>query len=276
MKTPTLHVGRAVLAGPVTLFPIWAEVNPVRGLLTGADASVDITELDGQSVVNRLSVYNPGPRPVLLLEGELMEGGWQTRACVRDEIVSPGTRREIEVVCVEEHRWSGTARHERRARRTTRGVQSALRSPELDRQGRVWNGVRHFESTTGPTGTGSLADHLDRVGPLRLPRPVRGQNGVIVGVAGQPVALELFGSTPALRAHLPGILAAAQLEATLGGPAAPVPGRRARRFAARIGAMTWEPDVSEVGTAWTASGEHVSLRALTAGSGLAHVSAVTA
>lgn len=213
---------------------------------------------------------------MLLLEGELLEGGNQTRACVRDVIVAPGSQVDIEVVCVEQYRWSHDGPHGRRARRATITVQKAMWTDGHDRQGDVWDGVRRYETVTGPTGSGSLADHLDRVMTPILPRLLAGQNGVIVGVAGQPVALELFGSRAALQAHLSGIVDAAFLEAALGGPPQPVPARRARRFAARLEALDWQPEATEVGAAWAARTDRVSLRALTAGTGLAHVSAVMA
>ena len=64
-----------------------------------------------------------------------------------------------------------------------------------------------------------------------------GQTGVIVGVGGWPVALELFGSRTALVEHLPGIVEAAHLDAMLATVHAEVPSRRARRFAAALSGM---------------------------------------
>jgi hypothetical protein len=136
--------------------------------------------------------------------------------------------------------------------------------------------VRRFETVTGPTASGSLADHLDRVTTPILPRLLDGQNGLIIGVAGRPVALELFGSRTGLKAHLSGIVDAALLEAALRGPPERVPARRARRFARAVQAMDWQLTVAEAGAAWEARTDKVTLRALTADSALAHVSAVMA
>ena len=75
---PDLHVGHGAAAGPVTVFPVWADAVPLRGIATGTAARVDVSELPDGADVQRLSVTNLGSTPALLLEGELLEGGWQT------------------------------------------------------------------------------------------------------------------------------------------------------------------------------------------------------
>jgi hypothetical protein len=103
----------------------------------------------------------------------------------------------------------------------------------------VWESVARYESAIAATATGSLVDHLDRLDstqpPIRV-RPVAGQRGVLLGVGGQPLTVDLFGSAGALRAHLPALIRAARLDAALVPPhlRQPVPGRRARRMARRL------------------------------------------
>ena len=274
-KTPALHVGRAIEVGAVTLFPVWTDAPGVRGVQTGTAASVAVTELVDGATVGALVVENLGAKPVLLLEGELLEGGWQTRVLVRDVILAPRETRAVEVACVEQNRWAGATVHDRRGRSATNSVKAALRT--TDRQARVWDDVRRFEAALGVTATSSLADHLDRVPPAVVPRPLPGQSGVIVGVAGQPIALELFGSRSALAAQLPGIVEAATLEAMMHPRAERVPARRVRRFAQAVERIDWQPEVGDgAGQAWSAQSERATLRALTVpGGGIAHVCAVT-
>ena len=235
---PDLHVGRGITLGQITVFPVWTDADALRDVATGTAARIDVTELRGGAQVPHLTVANLGPRPALLLEGELLEGGRQTRALAYDLLIAPGTSAVVEVACVEHGRWHGTGGHARRARRVSASVQHRVRGDERGRQQEVWDSVARFDRATGPTVSGSFADHLDR-----LPRDeaavrvLPGQTGVIIGVAGWPVALELFGSRPALIAHLPGILDAARLDARLAGHAGPVPGRRARRFGAALSAL---------------------------------------
>ena len=138
--------------------------------------------------------------------------------------------------------------------------------------------MARFEEATGPTASGSFADHLDRLAPEDAAvRVLPGQTGVITGVAGWPVALELFGSPSALSAHLPGILDAARLDALLAGHAEPVPGRRARRLAAALSALPLEsaPVHAGDGHAVTATGAHLAARGIAVPDGiLAHLSAL--
>jgi len=275
---PDLHVGHGAAAGLVTVFPVWADAVPLRGVTTGTAACVDVSELPGGADEQRLSVTNLGSRPALLLEGELLEGGWQTRALACDLLIAPKDSAVVEVACVEQGRWHGASGHARRARRVSGSVQHRLRGDGDGRQHDVWDSVARFEQATGPTASGSFADHLDRLAPRDAAvRVLPGQTGVITGVAGWPVALELFGSPSALSAHLPGILDAARLDALLGGHAEPVPGRRARRFAAALSALPLEPAPVHAGDgrAVTAGGAHLAVRGIAVSDGiLAHLSAL--
>ena len=275
---PDLHVGHGAAAGPLTVFPVWADAVPLRGVTTGTAARVDVSELPDSADVQRLSVTNLGSRPALLLEGELLEGGWQTRALACDLLIAPKASAVVDVACVEHGRWHGATGHARRARRVSGSVQHRLRSRETSRQHEVWDSVARFEQATGPTASGSFADHLDRLAPEDAAVGVLpGQTGVITGVAGWPVALELFGSPSALSAHLPGILDAARLDALLAGHAEPVPGRRARRLAAALGALPLEPAPVHAGDghALTAGGAHLAARGIAVADGiLAHLSAL--
>jgi hypothetical protein len=275
---PDLHVGHGAAAGPVTVFPVWADAIPLRGVTTGTVARVDVSELPDGADVQRLSVTNLGSRPALLLEGELLEGGWQTRALACDLLIAPKDSAVVDVVCVEHGRWHGPTGHARRARRVSGSVQHRLRGREARRQHEVWDSVARFEQTTGPTASGSFADHLDRLAPEDAAvRVLPGQTGVITGLAGWPVALELFGSPSALGAHLPGILDAARLDALLAGHAEPVPGRRARRFATALSALPLEsaPVHAGDGHPVTAGGAHLAARGIAVPDGiLAHLSAL--
>jgi len=128
---PDLHVGHGAATGAVTVFPVWADVVPLRGVTTGAAARVDVSELPDGSDVQRLSVTNLGSRPALLLEGELLEGGWQARALACDLLLAPKDSAVADVACVEHGRWHGATGHARRARRVSGSVQHRLRAAAI-------------------------------------------------------------------------------------------------------------------------------------------------
>lgn len=92
MMVPQVHVGCGVYAGGVTVFPVWTAVRGVRGLDTGVRAQVGAAERAGSPVVGELVLTNEGLRPALLLEGELLEGGWQHRVVVQDLVLAPRPR----------------------------------------------------------------------------------------------------------------------------------------------------------------------------------------
>lgn len=55
--------------------------------------------------VNRLVVANKGKAPVFIHAGDIVKGGQQDRTVSMDVVVLPGTRKRIEVFCVESGRW---------------------------------------------------------------------------------------------------------------------------------------------------------------------------
>ena len=60
MRIPELHVGRGTMTGPVTIFPVWADTSPLRGVDTGSRADVRVGELGAGAQVSHLTVTNLG------------------------------------------------------------------------------------------------------------------------------------------------------------------------------------------------------------------------
>ena len=94
---PDLHVGHGITAAPVTMFPVWADALQLRNVVTGTAARVSVTELPDGAAIPHLTVTNLGPKPALLLEGELLEGGLQTRALAFDLLIAPRTSAVVDV-----------------------------------------------------------------------------------------------------------------------------------------------------------------------------------
>lgn len=238
MEVPPLHVGAGHYRDGLTVFPVWTPAPGARGLVTGSAARVTVSERAGSATVGELVLHNADPRPALLLDGELLEGGMQHRTLLQDVLLEGHSAHVVPVACVEAGRWDGPDGHGRRARRASAGVRASFDRDENERQGAVWDRVARYAPAFGASPTGSLLDHLD--GAARDEQaPVEvlpGQRGVLLGVGGRALVLELFGSTAALRAHLPALLMAARLDAALVPPqhVGPVPGHRARQMAAGL------------------------------------------
>src|SRR3978361_1736930 len=90
LSTTRLHVGQGTTRGPLTVFPVWTDAPSLGSAhLTGSDAPVDVAERAGSPTVDQLVVTNRGDRPVLLLAGELLEGGMQHRALTATTLLAP-------------------------------------------------------------------------------------------------------------------------------------------------------------------------------------------
>jgi hypothetical protein len=216
----------------MTVFPIWGTQGG-KGRFSMNARHLEVAEHEGGPQVGSLVVGNPGDQPVLVMEGQLFEGGWQHRMAVKPILIGVHQRVAVEVACVEAGRWSGAQRQHSRGRRATPYVANATKQVDGDVQGEVWRRVD--ERTMGTVNeTKSLVNHLDASGRLArgtFPRH-DGQIGVLIGIAGQPFVAEVFDSPSALRRQFDEIVTAAWLDAA-GLPDLPTPGRRARRFIER-------------------------------------------
>lgn len=256
MKVSQLHVGAGTALGPLTVFPVWTGGAGELGISTGTHANVAVTELASGPQVPRLTVTNNGSRPALLLEGELLEGGQQHRTCARDVVLGPGETRDIDTYCVEAGRWEGIHSHRRQVRRAPLNVRAELATRltdpgGIDRQGRIWNRVARFDAALGRSATSSLLEHLDRftAEPRKdrrfsandAPAPLEGQRGVVIGLGTQPLLLEVFGTHTLFRRHYRQLVESALLDLELLPlhvmASGPMPGQRARDFAAAVHAL---------------------------------------
>jgi len=258
VKLLDLHLGRPLVRDGLTLFPVWNGAAVTRRGYELHSQHLAVAERAGQPVVSELVVTNNGARPLVVLAGELLEGGQQHRLAARSTIVERGEAAVLDVRCVEEGRWSGDHTHRRSGRVAPvsgRGAADQLA---------VWNHVRHYEQTYGATATHSVLDATTApdAAARRLVadlRPLAFQCGVLVGIGGQPLLLDVFDSPRTLTAVWRDLLLSAALDA-VAAPPVPTPGRRARRFLERLATVPLEPQSGS--TATILSSDHVRLEAL--------------
>jgi len=217
------------------VFPVWGEYSGARGYSVDARAGT-VVEQPGPTV-STLAATNQEARPLLMLEGQLLEGGWQNRVLARSVLVPAGQSMDLDVFCVEAGRWGGSNGHQWHERRASLRVRGAFRSRQ-NQQGEVWRRVGEYDARYGANETASFVEHARRaVGDVeRLIQglqPLPGQVGVVLGIAGQPVLAEVFDSPATLSRQFRSLLRAAALDA-LGEPEVVTPSRRARRFVDRL------------------------------------------
>lgn len=259
-----LHVGSGTVRGALTVFPVWSEQDAARGYGVNAGQLL-VAEKPGPAV-STLTATNQGSKPALLLEGQLLEGGWQNRVIGRSVLVPAGGSLALDVFCVEGGRWGGGAGHRSNGRRASLRVRSALRSDQ-DQQGEVWRRVAEYDARYGANDTASFVEHTRRaegdvehlVAGLR---PFPGQVGVVLGIAGQPVLAEVFDSPATLAAQFPSLMDAAALDA-VGQPEEVTPSRRARRFVDRLSRVQRTAIApAGVGTTVVGGDDHATVSAL--------------
>ncbi len=70
-----------------------------------------VTERDGQARLEEVQVYNGTSRSVLILEGELLEGGFQDRIVSSSILLPQQSACIVPTVCSEEGRFEGQDVH---------------------------------------------------------------------------------------------------------------------------------------------------------------------
>jgi hypothetical protein len=260
MELLDLHLGRPLVRGGLTLFPVW---NSAAVAARGYDlrsSRLSVSEHADLPVVEQLVVRNAGDRPALVLEGELLEGGQQHRLAARSALVGARQAHVLDVRCVEEGRWHGAGSHLRAGRRAPLTVRAGRDQSE------VWQRVRSMEQRYDASGTHSLLDATRRAegragASVAGLRPLPFTCGVLVGIAGQPAVLEVFDSPRSFAHAWDGLVRSVALEALTATPV-PTPGRRARRFLDRLPQVSVDRTAAGVGTGLHGETAYARLAAL--------------
>ena len=294
IQLPTLHLGRGAQTGPLTVFPIWtdAPVSSHRPYTTTLRGDGAVTEVPGGPRVDNLVVTQPGPKPLLMLEGALLGGGWQHRVLTHDVLIATNRSTPIDVRCVESGRWHGDTAQSAERQIAPLAVRGALRgirpdghptrdagNPERADQQDVWRRVWTYERRFGASATSSLVEVQRRQresleGIVGQVRPLVGQRGVLIGVAGHPVLLEVFDHPRTLAELLPSIVASVAMDA-IGLPYAPTSNGRARRFVERLQRTRLEAFKREPGFTNRAAGDDVvQVQSTDIGRALVHAAAL--
>lgn len=239
IRIPHLDVGSGRGRGALTLFPIWVDAPSIPSVKWSA-GDLGVGELPTGPSVGSLLVVNRSSRPTLLVEGDLLAGGMQHRMAASKTLLAPRAESPVDVLCVEHWRWSGERAHRSTGGRASYAVrQGSLAASDIApgrAQFEVWNRVGRYDRELDASPTSSMLDHLDAVEEEPI-RRMSGQRGVIVGIGGRVIGLELFGSSRGLAARWKGLVRAAQLDARLA-PAIRTRAQAARDFVRALGRTT--------------------------------------
>lgn len=229
------RLGNEISSGNLTVIPVL--YTPPQGEMkkqlddyaTLSEAKkngwIEIIEKPGEEEVSFLQVRNLGPKPILLLGGELLIGGKQDRIVAKDSIVSPGETKEVPVYCVEHGRWEGTSK---KFTYSGTAVPNRVRNAAMyEGQQEVWNKVKEYnEMTATPDRRSTVQAGLnDKKIQARISRSLdeilrslsREQNavGAIVLINNEIQTLEVFGSSKLFTNSIDGLLRGAIAEAAI-------------------------------------------------------------
>lgn len=177
---------------------------------------VEITE-GAMTDFNGVVVANKGPKPILLVSGDLIVGGHQDRVIMQDTIIPPGETRQVEVFCVEAGRSTGPTNVFAIAEIPTphRVRRAALFAQNQDR---VWGAVSAFnaaaaaspatQTVQGGLNAEKVVAHVKKATPGLVDQLGRVKNavGYVVIVNGRPDMVELFGDPDLFREASPQLL----------------------------------------------------------------------
>jgi hypothetical protein len=151
---------------------------------------------------------------VLILQGEVLTGGKQTRTVRQDTVLAPGQQVSLSVFCVEAHRWSGGQAMSAGNVIIPHSLKAAVR--EGADQHRVWEDVaRHSMALRVENPTGSLEralaappvqEKLAEVRKAIVPKMPDGTLGYIFVDRGRAVGAELFGHEELARNLFPKLI----------------------------------------------------------------------
>lgn len=192
------------------------------GLLT-------VTEVSESGSVPELLAVNQADKPILLLDGEELQGARQNRILNTSVLLPAHCKTRIPVSCVKAGRWQYTSRTFRPGNYApsslrqvkSRDVQRNLRAEgrATSDQNAVWNSVgEQIRAYAAVAPTAAMSDVADRAADAvaeyqkAFPCP-DGACGVIAAIAGRFAAADIFDSPSTLQVVWPRLLASYAIDA---------------------------------------------------------------
>ena len=222
----SVRVGERRAHGGLTVFwlhgPGGAAPFAIRALDEArARGELQVTERD-RATVSSLVIENRGSMHVVLLAGEILQGGKQNRIVLEDVLVPPRSGPLIlPVYCIEQGRWVGDGKAFV-PREILAAPQLRARMLERSEQREVWAEVdRYAKRAAAPSATGSylaihdkaeVQAHQKDVEAAIGGKIVPGAQGAAVFVADRFVGVDLFQDGSLFAREWPKLLRASTIE----------------------------------------------------------------
>jgi len=241
----------------LTVFPLIRKRQTERTYLTLPEAlgleGFAIAEVADGATVPHVQIRNPLDKEVLLIDGEELAGAMQNRVINTSVLVPARGETVIPVSCTEAGRWQDTSSGfsdsgwvmppSIRARKIA-SVGESLRAKGERRsdQGEVWDTIAHFSARAGTrSATGAMRDvfvgRQQQVAEFQeVFVPCEGQAGLVAGVGGVALGVDLLSSAEAYAVLAPKLVAGYALQAIVGADEgdAPVPAEEVQALLAEL------------------------------------------
>jgi hypothetical protein len=227
LGAPRAHANLAV-------FPLWTAAPADRPYMTLDEAlssgKVRVTEVSQQGSVPNLCLVNDADLPVLLLDGEELQGAKQNRVLNLTILAPAGKTIVVPVSCVEQGRWAHRSAafsssdfilYSRSRAAKTAVVTGSLQSVGRARsdQAAMWASIDDKMARLGtPSATNAMEDiyRARRAGIdafVAALRPEPEQTGAVFALNGKVAGLELFDHPDALAKMFPKLVRSWALDA---------------------------------------------------------------
>ncbi len=277
----TLEVGEPVYYESLTIIPIYATKVKDHTRYTTLDKALKrgwlkITELEGGSVP-QVELTNRSDKYIYLMGGEILTGCKQDRIVGRDVLIRPkGKNIVVPVYCVEQGRWRYKSdKFFSKSNLGTYRMRSEAQEAKSVSQGNIWNRVlRQNESMGISSDTQNYQDAYE-VPEIRkkivaferhmqdVPRMYEDTIGVVVGVGGKIVSVDIFVNPRLFKKLWPKILKSSALSAIEEANGAGITQQDAARFLRRLHDKKYSrKDAIDLGEEFSTTDRQVNVNAL--------------
>jgi len=224
-----LDVGRPVHHNGLTIVPVYSrKVSDGTDYPTLEEAVklkwVEITEVEGGRVP-QAKVSNLSKHVLFLMAGEILSGARQDRILAQDVLLAPGTRDlVVPVFCVEQGRWTpSTMGFTSKSNLGTASLRAKAVAQAPAAQSRIWEEVQaQNERLDVASGSGAYQaafekkENQDAITLIEMKmknelRLAEDTVGVVIGLGGRIVSVDVFANPHLFRKEWPKILKASAL-----------------------------------------------------------------
>ncbi len=276
-----LEVGRPVAYRSLSIVPIYRFDRPKPKDFAGLGEAVkngwiEITEIEGGRVP-QVRISNLSSRILFLMGGEILTGAKQDRILAADILLAPGTKNLVApVFCVEHGRWTAVT-----PAFTTKGNIGTfeLRAKAMEKSGgaqsEIWDRVTEQNARVGAASpTGAYQDAYERpenkakIEEIEkkmsaIPRLMTDTIGVVIGLAGKVVSVDIFADPEMFRVQWPKILRSSALSALTDRPDIALPQSAAADFLKDLAGKSYQAKKAlDMGTEYSCLGATVTAQAL--------------